>query len=251
MMSRLLELLFYRGMEGLPIYMQLKLGRHKRIHVPGLKHPVTMRNDSSDYDTFREALIREDYRLPADFVPATIIDAGAHIGLTSIYMASRYPSADIVSVEPDEGNHALLMSNAGPYPNIRPLHAGIWPVDSRLELVDTGEGFNSFQVRPASASAMTVLQGISPRRIMENMGWRSIDLMKLDIEGAEQELFSSHTEQWLAHTRMLFVETHDRMRFGCTEALFKSLSGYHFNCSVFGENFLITNLSFRPLTSDG
>ena len=247
MMSLLVELLFYRGVGALPIYAQLKMRRQQRLRLPGLKHPVAMRNNSSDYDTFREVFLREDYRLPSELMPATIIDAGANIGLTSIYMADRYPEADIVSVEPDGENFALLTSNARPYPNIRPLHAGMWPFDNRLELVDTGEGPNSFQVRPATTAAINTLQAVSPHHIMHMRGWSAIDILKVDIEGAEHELFSSDTEKWLPHTRMLFVETHDRMRSGCTEALFRSLSAYHFDCTVFGENFLITNFSFRQL----
>jgi FkbM family methyltransferase len=249
MMSRFVELLFYRGIAESPgLYVQLKLGRHGRLRVPGLKAPIAIRKNPSDYATFREVLVCEDYTLPDGFVPATVLDAGANIGLTSVFLASRFPEAQIISVEPDDENFNLLRSNTGPYPNIRPLRSGVWPRTCFLELVDTGEGPNSYQVKESQTHGVHSFEAVSPRKLMDDFGWQSIDLLKVDIEGAELELFSSAVESWLPHTRMLFVETHDRMRPGCTQALFSALSGIRYNCTLAGENFLIENLSFRPLS---
>ncbi len=247
-MSRFVELLFYRGItEAASLYTQLKLGRYARLRVPGLKAPVAIRNNPSDYATFREVLVREDYGLPAGFVPETILDAGANIGLTSVFLASRFPAAQLVSVEPDEGNFSQLKLNARAYPNIHPVRAGIWPRSCLLKLVDTGEGHNAYQVREIPSGTEEGLNAISPRNIMDERGWASIDLLKVDIEGAELELFRSEVEGWLPHTRILFVETHDRMRPGCAQALFSALKEYAYSCTVSGENFLIENHSFRPL----
>jgi len=41
----------------------------------------------------------------------TIIDLGANIGLATLYLAHAYPDARIVSVEPEESNHAILQTN--------------------------------------------------------------------------------------------------------------------------------------------
>jgi FkbM family methyltransferase len=247
-MSRFVELLFYRGFaDAVSLYSQLKLGRLHRLRVPGLKAPVAIRKNPSDYATFREVLVCEDYKLPEGFVPATVVDAGANIGLTSVFLANRFPEAKIVSVEPDAENFSLLCKNTKSYPHVKSLRAGLWPKTCFLELVDTGEGPNSYQVKESKANAVQSFEAVSPRKIMDVGGWQSIDLLKVDIEGAELELFSSEVESWLPHTRMLFVETHDRMRPGCAQALFSALSGHDYHCTIAGENFLIENRSFRPL----
>jgi tRNA1(Val) A37 N6-methylase TrmN6 len=66
-----------------------------------------MRKNPYDYATFEEVLLREDYNIDFGFEPRTIIDGGANIGLTSFF-ANKYPQADIVAVEPEEGNFEML-----------------------------------------------------------------------------------------------------------------------------------------------
>lgn len=50
---------------------------------------------------------------------AFIIDAGANIGLTSVYLANRFPNARILALEVDQQNFELLAENARPYPTSR------------------------------------------------------------------------------------------------------------------------------------
>ena len=51
---------------------------------------------------------------------------------------------------------------------------------------------------------------------MRRHGLRSIDLLKVDIEGAEHELFAQASDAWLSATRCIVVETHERFRPGVT-----------------------------------
>jgi hypothetical protein len=81
------------------------------IVPPGAAHPVTVRLRTSDIPTYREVFLQQAYRLALQRPPSVIVDAGANIGLTSVYFALRYPAARIVAVEPEASNFALLTTN--------------------------------------------------------------------------------------------------------------------------------------------
>jgi Methyltransferase FkbM domain len=76
---------------------------------------------------------------------------------------------------------------------------------------------------------------------MKERNWDTIDILKLDIEGAEKKVFESGYEQWLPKVKVLIVELHDRMRSGCSETVFKAVSQYSFSNEIRGENHIFFN----------
>lgn len=241
-MSRFVKLKQYLGLAAAAkIYLQLKTGSLSGIKMKGLLHPFTMRNNPSDYATFMEVLVRKEYSLPFSFSPGTIIDAGGNIGLTAAFFASRFPNSAIVTIEPDKNNFGTLTQNTRLYKNIIPLNKGIWTQASFLNVIDTGQGENSFIVAETTAPTSTSVEAIAINEIMQQQQWKTIDLLKIDIEGTEKNIFEKGFEQWLPYTKVLFVETHDRVKKGCSAAVFKAISQYNFSCTIAGENFLFTN----------
>jgi len=241
-MSRFVKLKQYLGFTAAAkIYRQLKTGSLSGIKMKGLRHPFAMRNNPSDYATFMEVLVRKEYSIPFPFTPNTIIDAGGNIGLTAVFFANQFPTATIITVEPDKNNFAVLSKNIAPYKNISAINKGIWTHTSFLNVIDTGRGENSFIVEEVSTPTATTAEAIAINEIMQQQQWKTIDLLKIDIEGTEKNIFEKGFEQWLPYTKVLFVETHDRMKKGCSAAVFKAVSRYNFSCTVAGENFLFTN----------
>ena len=57
--------------------------------------------------------------------------------------------------------------------------------------------------------------------LCERFQIKSIDLLKVDIEGAEIELFSH--DAWVDRVSCIMIELHDRFRPGCTEVVHRSL----------------------------
>ena len=241
-MSRFVKLKYHLGFAAaVKIYLRLKSRNLSGITMNGLAHPFTMRNNPSDYATFMEVLVREEYTVPFLFSPQTIIDAGGNIGLTAAFFANRFPAAAIVTIEPDKNNFEVLSKNVASYKNITGLNKGIWTQTSFLNVIDTGHGENSFIVEETTAPGKDSVEAIAINEIMQQQQWKTIDLLKIDIEGTEKNIFEKGFEQWLSDTKVLFVETHDRMKKGCSAAVFKAVSKYNFSCTVAGENFLFTN----------
>src|SRR5438477_12484313 len=92
-----------------------------RLRTPALKHPVYLRFGTTDAWVFKEVLLDSEYDFLPPISPKVIVDAGANIGLSSIFFANKFPEATIYALEPEESNFQLLEKNASAYPRIRPL----------------------------------------------------------------------------------------------------------------------------------
>lgn len=79
---------------------------------PGMDE-VMLREYGTDAVTFQEIWLEEVYRDVLHHKPSakTIIDLGAHIGLTSLYLVRHLPGSRVFAVEPHPGNYALLKQN--------------------------------------------------------------------------------------------------------------------------------------------
>jgi len=73
-----------------------------------------------------------------------------------------------------------------PYPNIIPVMAAVWKNSSMLDLFDPGKGDMMFQTQAATDGRT---RGMTMDEIMSEHGLDRIDLLKMDIEGAELEVF--------------------------------------------------------------
>ena len=241
-MSRFAQLRNHLSLsEALKVYFRLKTKNRKEMKISRLQFPFSLRNNPHDYGTFEEVIVREAYNVPLDFIPRRIIDGGGNIGLTAAYLATKYPQAEIVSFEPDSENFEWLSRNVAPYQYVRPMKGGIWSRSAYLLVKDMGLGNNGFMVEETSGGTPNAIQAWSIPDVMQLMHWDNCDIVKLDVEGSEKEIFSENYEGWLPKTKVLIVELHDRMKKGCSKAVFQAISRYDFSLQVAGENLVFTN----------
>ena len=195
-------------------------GRPRELAVVPLQSgkPVYLRIDTSDFCAYRDVLIfRTKSYDPAiaDFVPKTIVDAGAHIGMASISFALKYPAARIIAIEPEPTNFAALVRNTAPYKMIIPIQAALWSQDGEVTLGPSNAhpkgAFHIVQKGPQKVRAITMETALREADV------DSIDLLKVDIEGAEVEVFEACP--WIDKVQVIAIELHDRIRPGCTTAV--------------------------------
>jgi hypothetical protein len=110
------------------------------------KYEFYLRDKTMDLGTYQQIFIDKEYNFIANLPPETIIDAGANIGLASIYFANKFPEAKIIAIEPETENFELLKKNVVKYPNIIPLCAALWDTIGQIDLLDTGLGNNAYMV---------------------------------------------------------------------------------------------------------
>ncbi len=129
--------------------------------------PVHYRTGSSDMRLIYEILLKKgrkaDYWIPKGINPKIILDIGANIGISAIYFAIRYPTAEIYAFEPMPDNYKLLEKNVREYENIKTFNVALGKEEGRFNIhnsdTDTnygGASFHKLGVNPDSHIEVTV-----------------------------------------------------------------------------------------------
>lgn len=194
-------------------------GRRVVLIAKQAEHPLVCRIGSSDLDVFRQIFVEGEYA-PLDSQPGAtfILDCGAYVGYSAAYLASLYPEAELVAVEPDPASFELLEANVAPYgERIRAIRAGIWSSRSPLVVDNAGARDDrewSNRVRVARADESSDLEGIDIGTLLCESGRPVISILKLDIEGAEANVLSENADAWLDRVGVILVELHDDLTSG-------------------------------------
>ena len=223
---------------GIANLLKVYTGNMDNIRIKGFKHPFKLRKSSSDVAVFNQVFIEKEYNFDAGFHPRFIIDGGGYVGLAALYFANVYPDAKIVSVEPESDNYNLLVENTRAYDNIHTIQSGIWNKSAYLKVKDVGLGNWGFVVEECDTEDAETFKALSISDIMAQYQVDEIDILKLDIEGAEKEVFTHDYDRWLPKTKILIVELHDRKKEGCSSAFIKAMVNYDFNIHPMKENLI-------------
>nr|AQW45595.1 SAM-dependent methyltransferase [Aquincola tertiaricarbonis] len=148
-----------------------------------------------------------------------MIDAGANIGLTSVFLAMRYPDARIDALEVDSQNCALLRRNTAPYKNVHLLEKGLWSHACKLKILNPEAEPWAYRVGPAPEGAADGIPAIGVAELLAASGFKQVDLLKIDIEGSEIEVLNGQSGEWMGAVKTMAIELHDWMRSGCSDAL--------------------------------
>lgn len=229
---------------GVYLYFKIKLGSQQNIKIPGIKFPFSLRKGTTDYETFYSVILHRQYRFNYAIIPETIIDGGANIGLASIELRNLFPDARIIAIEPDRENFDQLNRNIKPYKNIDSVRAGLWNKNVILKITDKyNSGKWAMITEEVDKENDETINAITIDKIMQDYKFETIDLLKLDIETAERELFSSGYSEWLPKVKMIIIELHDSMSKGTAQPFFKAINETFESYSFFqaGENSIIIN----------
>lgn len=223
---------------GLNTFAKIKFNQTSSIRLKEIKYPFQLRAGSSDINAFRQIFIYKEYSFDVKFEPSFIIDGGSNIGLAGIYFANRFPGAQIVCIEPEHKNFQLLEYNTKKYEAIHPLKSGIWMNSTFLKVRDLGFGNWGFVVEEKSEEGPDTFRATSIGDILKKFNKNEVDIVKLDVEGAEKEIFTDSYQEWIPITKILVVELHDRMKPGCSRAFFRAMLNYNFTIEQLGENLI-------------
>jgi FkbM family methyltransferase len=175
------------------------------IAVPGLAHRVSVRCGTADASTLEKIFVWNDYDLDYPAGVKTVIDAGANIGLSAVYFATRFPDAKVVAIEPQSENFRLLERNSRHYPQVLPLHAALWSDDTTLGLSNPDDRVDSYQYSPDAAVEM--VPAFNMTSVLSRFEMPRVDVLKIDVEGAETEVFAQKPE-WVRRVGMFIIELH-------------------------------------------
>lgn len=208
---------------------------------------VWLRTGTTDAHVFRQVFIDNDYNLRrfSEHYPRIramyekmseplILDLGANIGLSSLYFAKNFERARIVAIEPDPANFTALRRNVDPFEKISAVPAAIASRDGHVDVIASSSGAWASQTKLCDTGS---IPAISVPSLLKMRSAAQPFIVKIDIEGFEEELFSANTD-WLDVFPVLIIETHDWMLPGRANSrnLLKALAGRERDLLFHAEN---------------
>ena len=154
---------------------------------------------------YKEIFVDRAYEFKSSRNAAIILDCGANVGLSALFFRIHYPEAKIIAFEADPDIAAYLIDNLkrNDIRNVNVIAKAVWINDNDLEF--GSEGADGGSIHTSGGKKVT----IKATRLKDVIdGYESIDMLKMDIEGAEREVLDD-CSQVLGKVKNIFVEYHD------------------------------------------
>ena len=172
---------------------------------------VKVRSRTLDVDIAREILAEtSEYQIPIDFTPATIVDVGANIGMATLYFGTLYPSARLLCFEPEPENLELLRHNVAQLGSrVTVIGAALGASEGQAAFVPSSDSANK-----GGGSCMSdredglIVPVTTLARVMADHGVDTIDLLKLDCEGAEGNVIAGMPTGLIHQVKVIVGELH-------------------------------------------
>jgi len=178
-----------------------KFPRYSRTKVDLFDKEIIIPDSASFLFMYKEIFDENIYQFKTSNPAPYIIDGGANIGLSSIYLKLLYPKSKIIAFEPDYNIYTILKKNidAFNFKGIDLINKGLWNKEATL----------SFKAEGADAGLLTEVDATESVSVLSLKPYlnKKVDFLKLDIEGAETVVLKD-IEENLSLVERIFVEYH-------------------------------------------
>lgn len=195
------------------LFQRMAADQKTKLYNLKFSNPASVWLRWQDFPMLLENFLYKNYQIPIAPNTSTeivVLDIGGNSGMASLFFAQYYyPNAHFLVVEPAEKNLTVLRKNTA---TLRTdiVAGAIGPVNGEMELEEDCIGYN---VRLKDTNYP--LTHLPPRKVpiftidhlIAQYDIRQIDLLKIDIEGAEKEIFQ-FPGKWLAITKFIILEVH-------------------------------------------
>lgn len=208
---------------------------------------IYLRKSYSDIQVFKEIFLEDEYLPAVQYVKKDsdmiIIDLGSHIGMTSLYFNHFFPNAQYICVEPSEENVSLLKKNTLNKGNFKIILNAIANEDKKCNyycyswwssgtiMKDINDARISIKSRPELRNMLPKreIETISMRTLLNKFNLQKVNLLKIDIEGAELWLFQGDVS-WLERVEVIAMELHEK--YIDVKDILRTLTQYYFTEKV-------------------
>jgi FkbM family methyltransferase len=200
---------------------------------------------ASDLNVFGQIFVSDEFASLRGLKNVSqILDLGANAGYSSAYLLSCFPNSRVIAVEPDEQNVAVSRINLESYGDrVRLLHGAVWSERTKLCFAEErlGGGLEwARQMRDPADGRAGDVEAWDVASLIDMTGTPKIDLLKVDIEGAEVAVFGNNAKSWLPKIRNISIELHGPE---CEATFFRALSDFNYDLSHSGDLTFCLNLS--------
>ncbi|MCG5510348.1 FkbM family methyltransferase [Ectothiorhodospira lacustris] len=228
-------------------------GTIKQYQTPGYPSKIHLRKTVSDHSIFWQCLVLQQYdisgfpqsknlinqyhKMISEGKRPLIIDCGGNIGLSTLFLGLKFPEAQIIVVEPDRANYEILKSNIKALGDrATPLLGGVWSQSGHLRIINPDSGSAAFKVDAEDSEHADTVPSYTINDICKQAGTDAPFIIKIDIEGAQSNLFQKNLE-WVKNTNLIMMELDDwRLPWqGTSRSFFSCVSTYPFDYLLSGE----------------
>jgi FkbM family methyltransferase len=165
-----------------------------------------------------------------------IVDAGANIGDETLRFYIHNKNSKIIAIEPEKSNFNILKKNFDANNRVSLINSGLWSKKTKLKIIQNSASMESFQVFETNDNDFTI-NAIDIISIMKDNDFDEIDILKLDIECAENELFTNNYKNWINKINCIILEVSDCNK-NITQKLYRILDD-NFTTYINGENIIL------------
>lgn len=214
-------------------YLALLSGKKMmKVNVKGVKQPILIRvKNQIDRNVLKYVFFQKYHLPPVEFKlknDAVILDFGSNIGCTIIDFKMRFPSAKVLGYEMHPNNFEIAKFNTNALDGVKIFNQAVW----------TNKGFVAFSKKNLSdAFAISKekinedesinIPSIGIADIIQENKLDRVDFIKMDIEGAELDVFDNKDLTWLNKVYSMNIEFHNIDELKLTEYI-KLLEKYQF-----------------------
>jgi FkbM family methyltransferase len=184
-----------------------KWGEYKRFKkvddVKFLKFSFDIPDLPSFVWQFKEIFVDEIYKFNSENKEPIIFDCGANVGTSCLYFKQLFPNAKIKAFEADPMIANVLKSNLAKngISDVEVINKAVWIDDGGIEFGSEGADGGSIN---ASGNKIKI-DSIRLQDFLDKEP--EVDLLKIDIEGAEYEVLKDCANS-LSNVKNIFVEYH-------------------------------------------
>jgi FkbM family methyltransferase len=151
----------------------------------------------------KEIFVDHAYRFKADSPQPIIYDCGANVGTSVLYFKKLYPQAKIIAFEADQNIAKTLQQNLkdNGCSDVKVVSKAVWTDNQGIDIaIENSDGASIY-----GTTQKTKVPSIRLKSLLQEE--EAIDLIKMDIEGAEVEVIKDCSEE-LSKVKNIFIEYH-------------------------------------------
>ena len=168
---------------------------------------ISFPDSSSFVFMYKELFVGNIYKFNCDSGSPLILDCGANIGMSVIYLKELFPKARIVAFEPERKIFQFLEKNTAAFglKDVKLVNKAVWKEEGTIRFSNEGADASRISSLQAADNFQSYYD-VETVKLSSYMD-EPVDLVKLDIEGAEVEVVRE-IEPRLRNVRHLFIEYH-------------------------------------------
>lgn len=206
----------------------------------GLKFDLRDDNPMADKSIIYDVVEQDEYDLAKLQIskPSIIVDLGSHIGAFTIMVKKLWPDVRVIAVEPNPSSYRACLQNIdlNGFKNITVINAAISNLPKVNLYAKSEQSTISMTTAPGNEPDLSIvpggfghlvetkeIRGLRFDAILNREGIMKVDLLKMDIEGAEVEMLKTMSKDTAAGIQNIVGEYHVSGGWKAFEPILKEL----------------------------